>query len=162
MSSKHPLVAMLERIYADDDRAKLAALRQGLTPATEASVYPFVAPFFPSPPRPWIERAYILVAALFALHPGDAGLTIGAALRRVLDYTESESVELRFAALLNAHVDDLGDHLRHAVSLARSKDVPIDWNDVLYGVLGWEHEDRRVQRSWARDFWGSNPDKELI
>lgn len=157
--NKRPLIVMLERLYAEDDRAALAALRRGLTEGTEASVYPYVAPFFPGERRPWIERAYVLVAALFATHPSDHGHPIGAALRRVREDTHSESIEQRFVALLNAHVDDLGQHLRHAVALAQSQEVLIDWDDLLAAVLDWDREDRRAQRRWAHQFW-SQSDKE--
>ena len=150
---KRDLILMLERRHADDDRAALAALRRGLTQGMEASVYPYVAPYFPSERRPWIERTYVLVAALFATHPSDHGLTVGRALRQVQEKSDSKSVEPRFVALLNAHPDDLGQHLRHAISLARSKDVNIDWDDLLSAVLGWDHEDRWAQRRWAHDFW---------
>lgn len=161
MSDKHPLISMLERIYVEDDRAALAALRHGLDAGREATVYPYVARFFAAQTRRWDEQAYILVAALFAMHPGTGGMSLGAALRRVRDLSGSESVEQRFAALLNAHEDDVADHLRHAVAMARSREVLIDWNDLLQGVRGWRHEGRWVQRRWARDFWGHSEDKEL-
>lgn len=109
---------------------------------------------------PWVpenrhaEDSAFLVAALFALHPQRGGeKTLGAAFAKISG--ESDSIEQRFNALLNCHRDDLPYHLRQAVSLLRSKDIPVNWMRLLRDVLGWEHDDRHVQRAWAREFWQS-------
>ena len=61
--------------------------------------------------------------------------------------------------LLSAHPDDLGDYLRQAVSLLKSKDVPVNWQRLLKDVLAWKRRDERprlkVQKRWARNFWRS-------
>jgi CRISPR system Cascade subunit CasB len=160
VTPKHELIVMLERLHAADDRAAFAALRRGLNPGAEATVYPYVAPFFPRDPSPRVERAYVLVAGLFALHPSSGGVTIGHALRRIRDAAGSGSIEQRFVALLDAPAEDLGEHLRHAVMLARSKEIPLDWNDLLRAVLAWDYDDRRPQRRWAHDFWNNAAEEE--
>lgn len=63
-------------------------------------------------------------------------------------------VERRFVALLNCHRDDLPAHLRHAVGLLKSKEIPVDWAELLHDILRWDSESRSVQRAWARAFWG--------
>ena len=65
----------------------------------------------------------------------------------------SESLEKRFIALLNCHRDDLPNHLRQAVSLLKSKDVPINWHRLLRDILSWDHETRFVQQQWAGELW---------
>jgi CRISPR system Cascade subunit CasB len=70
------------------------------------------------------------------------------------DPAGSASVERRFTALLDCHADELPGHLRHAVSLLKSKGVPVDWRVLLADVQWWGHGDRFVQREWAREFWG--------
>ncbi len=139
------------------DRAALAALRRGLgkAPGEQASLFPYVMPYVGRDAPRYREVAYMLVAPLFALHPDADGheVSLPTALARVARETESPSIEGRFVALLNCHPDDLGEHLRHAVSLAKSKGITLDWDDLMSAVLGWGHEDRWVQRRWARDFW---------
>lgn len=66
-------------------------------------------------------------------------------------------MEARFVALLNAHPDDLDDHLRHAVSLLKTHEQPLDWFRLLEDLLQWDHPDGHVQLRWARDFYTSTP-----
>ena len=75
-------------------------------------------------------------------------------MRHALVIARRELAEKRFVALLNCHQEDLPDHLRHAVSLLRSKEIPIDWARLLRDLRWWHREDKRVQRDWARAFWG--------
>jgi CRISPR system Cascade subunit CasB len=95
-----------------------------------------------------------MVASLFALHPDttDAG-NLGTSFRRIGN--PSESIEKRFVALLNAHSDDLPDHLRQAISLLRSNEVRVNWLQLLRDIEGWNRDDRIVQRKWAAEYWGS-------
>lgn len=151
-NSGEPLIRALERLAHEEDRAALSALRRSLSEDAVARAYPYVVPFFPRDSAPWVERVYLLVAGLFALHPVSGPSSLGSALRRVRDATGSSSVEGRFVALLDAHPDDLGSHLRHAVALARSNETAIDWHDLLRTVRNWNYESAR--RRWARDFWG--------
>src|ERR1043166_318223 len=99
------------------------------------------------------------LAALRASPPerGGAGISVGRALARVRDKSGSESIEGRFVALLDAHAEDIGHHLRYAIALLRSNEIPIDWDKLLSDVLAWDHEDRGVQRRWARNFWKDQP-----
>jgi CRISPR system Cascade subunit CasB len=150
--SSEPLISALERLAEADDRGALSALRRSLSEDAVAHAYPYVVPFFPGDPSPWIERTYLLVAGLFALHPAAGPASLARALRWVRDATGSDSVEQRFVALLDAHPEDLAPHLRHAVSLVRSTDIPIDWHNLLRTVRNWNYESAR--RRWARDFWG--------
>lgn len=142
----------LEKLRDQENRGALATLRRGLgyPPGTAPEMYSYVVPWVPQYRS--AEDAAFLVAALFALHPQPGGQgTLGAAFARITE--SNDSIEQRFVALLNCHRDDLPHHLRQAVSLLRSKDVPVDWKRLLLDVLGWDHDDRYVQRNWARDFW---------
>jgi len=152
---EHPLVTRLENLRDSNDRAALARLRRGLgkemgTP----EMYPYVVPFLPAYPQG--QESCFLVAALFATHPlpSPRGTSFGASFRRVWEESgRSDSTEKRFTALLSADEEDLGGHLRHAVSLAKSKNTPIDFHSLLYDLRNWSHPDRFVQLRWARDFW---------
>lgn len=85
---------------------------------------------------------------------------MGEHLRQVVrqDEGSAAAVERRFTALLSAHPDDLHFYLRQAVSFLQSKDVPVDWHQLFNDVRWWGHSERRVQRQWARSFWGYSPD----
>jgi CRISPR system Cascade subunit CasB len=142
-----------------EDRGALAALRRGSgdIPATVVSVYPHVFRFLPREASEWEVDAFCTVASLFALHPaeGGEGRSVGEALRLVAEKTGSTSVEQRFVALLECHREDLPEHLRQAISLVRSHEVPIDHLKLLEDVLGWDWPSRSVQRQWARDYYAT-------
>ena len=159
MTQTHPLITYLESLR--DDRAALAALRRGLgqPPGTVASMYRYVVPWLPDDTPPWRETAYYLIAALFAYHPAPGGTgSMGRHFARTRDPKgDNTAIERRFTALLSAHPDDLDFYLRQAISFLRSKDVPVDWHQLLSDLLAWGHPDRYVQQQWARAFWGRSP-----
>lgn len=161
-----------------EDRGALAALRRGLgkPPGTVFSMAPYV--------EPWVakssdrdRRLYYLVATLFASHPGVKRTTIGeeestdryqrnmgdvfASVARAdkrPDEKYEDSVrrtERRFVALLNADSEDFPQHLRHAVSLAKSKGVGVDFAALLSDLRAWDSDSRWVQQRWAASFWGN-------
>jgi CRISPR system Cascade subunit CasB len=160
-SREERFVEYLEEIERNEDRAALAALRRSLgkSPGEAVEAHRYVLPFNPAT---WEESAYYLVGGLFALHPqswrkdkGDRNLTnLGASFARLGSEVESKSIEKRFVALLNCHEDDLAEHLRHAISLLRSKEIPVDWIELLKDLRNWNYSDRSVQLRWARAFWG--------
>ena len=147
-------IAHLEALRDQGSRGALAALRRGLgnPPGTVPAIYPQILPW--APQNRWTEDACYIVGPLFALHPEPGGEgNMGTAFATVKD--PSESLEKRFVALLNCHHDDLPNHLRQAVSLLKSKDIPVNWRRLLKDILSWDHEDRFVQQQWAREFWQS-------
>ncbi|MCC7536680.1 MAG: type I-E CRISPR-associated protein Cse2/CasB [Deltaproteobacteria bacterium] len=159
----HAFVEHLYELAEREDRGALAALRRSLQDPTgmSAAACPYVVPFLPREPDLYRERAYFLVAALFALDGRHAtGVSLGDAYRRIhdaarsADGTDNPSIRARFVALLDAHPEDAGEHVRHAASLARAKEVALDWEQLLRDLLSLRHPDRWVQRQWARDFWG--------
>ncbi len=172
-------IAYLEGLQAAEDRAALAALRRGLgrPPGTAAEMHRYVVPWLPREESPREDEAYYLAAALFGLYPegswpreeAEQGWhNLGASFAHLASRADSGSVEQRFVALLGAHRDDLPEHLRHAVSLLKAHEVRVDWVELLADIRWWDHEERRVQRRWARAFWGavaadteSNADKNL-
>lgn len=137
-----------------ENRGALADLRSGLgkEPAEMARVHKYVVPYLPE--TRWNDRWYYITATLFGLFPRHRGSrSLGAAFRPLR--AKSDSMEARFIALLNAHPDDLADHLRHAISLLKSNEQPIDWFRFLDDLLQWDHPAGHVQLKWARDFYKS-------
>lgn len=135
-----------------EDRGALADLRSGLgkSPGEMASVHKHVVPYLPE--KNYNDRWYYLTAALFGLYPKhEARRSLGTAFQPLR--ANSDSMEARFVALLNAHADDLADHLRHAISLLKSNEQPLDWFRLFEDMLQWEHPEEHVQLRWARDFY---------
>ncbi len=161
MTEKSSFIPYLESLR--DNRGALAALRRGLgqPPGSVASMYRYVVPLLPDDAPFWQENAYYLVAALFAYHPDEGGAgNVGDHFARTRDpQGDSTAIERRFTALLAAHSEDLDFYLRQAISFLKSKNVPINWRQLLSDVMAWGHQDRYVQKNWARAFWGG-PTKE--
>ncbi len=160
---EHPLILRLEGLREKKDRAALAKLRRGLgkrmgTP----QMYPYVVPYLPDFPQE--QERYFLIASLFALHPEKSprGVSIGKVFRRIWEESNrSDSIEKRFTTLLSADTEDIGGYLRHAISLAKSREVPVDYHRLLSDLNYWSHPDRFVQLAWAKDFWGSKKGDEV-
>lgn len=167
----HPLVLNLEELVRKEDRAALAHLRRALGKpvAVAHEAHRHVLPWLPAREKRWEqerdEDAAYLVASLFALWhqgkdrveraAGDRPANLGTSFRRLPEDRRTDSVEKRFRALLNAHRDDLPDHLRHAVSMLRPHaECALDWSQLLRDIRGWDAVNRRVQRDWARGYWG--------
>lgn len=157
----HPFIRYLQKLETENNRGALASLRRGLGQAlgTVADMYRYVEPFLGQERSAgYKESAFYLVAALFALHPkstdfGDMGKHMAATRTE----SGSDALERRFTALLAAHPDDLPEYLRQAVSFLKSKDIPVNWNQLLWDLQNWEKRDDpkySVQKKWARSFWG--------
>ncbi len=149
-------IGHLQRLAREgqEDRGALADLRSGLgkEPGQMARVHKYVVPYLPE--THYNDRWYYVTATLFGSFPKHrSGHSLGKAFKPLK--SKSDSMEARFVALLNAHPDDLDDHLRHAVSLLKSNEQPLDWFRLLDDLLQWDHRDRHVQLKWARDFYAS-------
>ena len=135
-----------------ENRGALANLRSGLgkLPGEMARVHKHVVPYLPD--ERFNDQWYYTLASLFGSFPKHRqGYSIGKAFHPLR--AKSDSMEARFVALLNAHPDDLADHLRHTVSLLKANEQPLDWFQLLGDLLQWDHPERHVQLRWARDFY---------
>lgn len=147
----------LQELADRQDRGALAALRRGLgrPPGAAAEMFRYVEPWLPERRSADQEAAYYLIAALFALHSKSTDVgNIGQHMASIRNEAGDDALERRFTALLAAHPNDLPNYLRQAVSLLKSKESPINWDQLLRDVLAWDAPDRRVQKAWARAFWG--------
>ncbi|WP_437877030.1 type I-E CRISPR-associated protein Cse2/CasB [Sorangium sp. So ce513] len=161
-------IAHLRKLAKDEDRGALAALRRSLQDRTgiAPAACPHVDPWLPRNEDPYRDRAFFLVGALFALHPDPdgEGVSLGDAFWAINDDQkrrgagDNESLRQRFVALLDAHAEDLPNHLRNAVSLVRSKGKRLDWDRLLRDVLAWRSDSRHIQRRLAREFWNAPHD----
>lgn len=156
----------LEKINEKDSKAR-AVLRRSLAfdPECFPPAYPYVEPFLKDEDSAWRRKMYYLVAGLWASHwrEGRIGepLSIGQACaffdrekRKKMsqdDRKKMTSTERRFIALLDADRDQLPYRLRQMVALL--KEYPIDFEELLRGLLYWNDDQKRTQNRWARDFY---------
>lgn len=167
-------VEQLAKLESEEDRATLSLLRRGLGKPLG----------FVTERDGWVIRQlpdlthreltiYALIASLFAQHSTAGGSgSFGEAFRELAricpapDGGPNPSVEKRFVALLNSNSEELGDRLRHAVSLLKTNNIAIDWRCLLHDALRWDSSRRWVQVNWSRDFWGlrrkSDPESDSV
>lgn len=153
-NKEHYFISYLKSLAEKDDRAALAALRRGLgkEPGTEPEMYRYIIPFLPENVYPAQEKAFYLIAALFASHPASTSKgNLGNHLAQARGENNADALERRFTALLSAHPDDLPNYLRQTISLLKSKDVPVNWDQLLRDMLWWNDQTRK---RWATAFWG--------
>ena len=141
------------------NRAASAHLRRGLgkPPKTAMEMFPYLGRFLSNDTKPNYENTVFIVAALFAYYP-DAKNTsgnLGASLRELKE--NSDSIEKRFVALLNAEAEDLPYYLRQIIGLLKSNDVAVNWERLFKDIQSWNSDKRFVQQKWAEQFWGNYP-----
>ncbi len=128
-----------------------AALRRSLAfePGTYPAAMPYVEPLVHG--EGWAREAHYLVAALYAQKDGahQSGSSLARALRERV--AESQSVERRLLALLDADRDQIAVRLRHTVALVEEG---IDFAGLLDDLIHWFDNRRYVQARWAREFYG--------
>ncbi|TAH49284.1 MAG: type I-E CRISPR-associated protein Cse2/CasB [Chloroflexota bacterium] len=157
---KYEFITFLEENV--DDRALMASLRRGLAlPKGQSAEVSRVVQCWLSLDSPrWLEDAYYSVAPLFGLHHdeiADKG-NMGAHFRELCPAGEEipTNVERRFMQLLSSDANTLDDSLRQSISLLKSKEVGVNWQQLLDDVIAWKHtEERRdhVRLDWSRAFW---------
>lgn len=151
-------------------RQALAVLRRGLAdPFHDLSVFQALRAAPRDDVEKWELDAHLLTACLFALYvqgrsvaelPRTSSLTsrrqsLGASARLLYDRLPvgQESLEKRFAALLDSRPEDLPVRLRHLMQLLRAHDVPVYFTRLLHDLRRWERDARTVRREWAQDYW---------
>jgi len=150
-------IEWLEGLNEKDTRVK-AVLRRSCSfdPGGFVPAYPYVEPFVKHEVDSWRREMHYLVAGLWAGHWREGSwaqpVSIGEASAALyLERDRSPSIERRFVSLLDADADQLPHRLRQMIALL--KDHAIDFDDLLGGLLYWNHEQKRTQSAWARDFY---------
>jgi CRISPR type I-E-associated protein CasB/Cse2 len=154
---QHNLVASLIDLSDPDnrDRASLAHLRRGLGLSDDYTLARVGWLFAPVPD--YGLEAAVLVSGLFALTKGScpqrAGQNFGHAFSYGLNADGQLQREKRFIDLLDTGLAELPHKLRQALTLIARDNVPLDWQLLIQHLISWEHEDRWVQKTWARGYW---------
>lgn len=153
------LVDWLEDLNSRDTRVR-AVLRRSLAfdPGAYPPAYPYVEPFAGNSQYAWNRRMQYLAAGLWAMHwrlgRGQSVSLARAAAAHQAVQPGSTSTERRFINLLDADPDQLPHRLRQMVSLL--KDHPIDFGELLNGLLDWNDDRKQTQIRWARNFYRAN------
>ncbi len=170
MSKINMLLADIQRAAdpARGDRGMLAALRRGLSEATEHYAWPYLAPYCDLADSR--ERIVWLTIAGAAALLAPAGLirsyrgvgNLGATMRHLAigqDNKEAEkklaSFENRFRRLLTCRTrEELCRHLPSVIRAAVAKELPVDLELLFRDIQKWEHtEEPTVRVQWAKVYW---------
>jgi CRISPR system Cascade subunit CasB len=148
-----------------ENRGALAALRQGLAPATEMRAWPLLARFGGIGRTPG-ARAVRTVAALFAHHPRncDAG-NMGDTCRALCGQDEHPwetadgtgkavppgPMSRKFSRLLAADAEEICERVARVVLYAKSKGIAVNYAQLEKDLAGWP----RAREAWAGAFWAT-------
>ncbi len=158
-------VEWLEGLNEKDTKVR-AVLRRSLAfdPGMFVPAYPYVEPLMKNDDSFWRREMHYLVAGLWAAHwrkeRSGQPMSIGKACAAYQAASGSASTERRFIALLDADANQLPHRLRQILSLLR--ELSIDFEELLKGLLFWQDDQKRTQKTWARDFYRNmEPENEM-
>jgi CRISPR system Cascade subunit CasB len=105
------------------------------------------------------EQIWIPVACLSVFYPqpfreGEKQRNFGHSCRSLAAATNSKGAERRFRALLDLTLSDIQSPLTALVRQMKTKEVAIDYPQLIADLRRWEHPDQYIQDQWARTFWG--------
>lgn len=100
------------------------------------------------------EELYFLVATLYPIAEAGGKGDLGASLRQAQQDKNTPGLDRRVQHLLDADETQLPFRLRQAVRFLQSNRMPVNWPRLLEDLLYWTHPERRVQRRWARSYFG--------
>ena len=111
------------------------------------------------------EQAYFLAATMICYFGFDsAGAmrsgSVGAALKRLKSQEnreDSNSMDNKLAAILDVRLDAQADYfcakMGRIVRMLKQKDCIPDYETLVVDIACWDHENRFVQRKWAKDYY---------
>lgn len=162
-----------------NERAIIASFRESLRTGSSLELYKYIQGYIEDLPEELsnfekgkIEETYLLIARLFGLYPSPSWYSkgnynnlgksfyeyekkINNGKKRSKDDLSTTGTEKRFIGLLKANEEDLPEYLKQSIQLFSSKDVPINWFQLIRDVKNWSNEKANVQRNWAKGFWGN-------
>jgi CRISPR type I-E-associated protein CasB/Cse2 len=111
------------------------------------------------------EEIYFLVATLVGYNKHQFTGDLGKGMRELAHTrgASSDAVERRFLVLLDSDFDrengnpyggELAFRLRQVVKQLASKNIGIDWAQLLVDLCAWGMPQKHVQKRWASDFYG--------
>jgi len=159
------LLTRLRELVAKQDRGALAALRRGLSPATEHYAWPLLAGWGVDLTRERERIIHLVVAGCYAEHPEEASEgNLGTTAHRIAtDKGGGEdglkSFDARFRRLLICgNVGELSERVPPIVRAAKARGVPVNYHRLFKDMWFWGE---RSKLDWAQAFWGVDADAEL-
>jgi CRISPR type I-E-associated protein CasB/Cse2 len=175
LAQARDFIDLLEKL-AENDRGRLAALKRNAgSPLPGRGVAWFYSTLRSDMANRY-EEIFFLIATLYGFNrknhiPGD----FGASLRKVAALSGENGIGRRFHSLIDASFDDIIDpsnpekkwqkgggelayRLRQLVKLCASKEVGIDWVQLLVDLCRWDHPGKITQKKWARSYFGQSTD----
>ena len=103
------------------------------------------------------DRCAIIRPKEWATHPkDDAKRNLGWTYRQVMPEEKMEDdtePHTRFRRLLACGArEEICEHVRHAIRLAKSKEVAVNYRQLFVDLWWWENNDR-AKVSWAKAYW---------
>lgn len=148
------LVTRLEHWHQRQHRGVMARLRRGLSETTRQDAWTVLGPYFG--PMAVGHPVFETVSACFALHPSAPAPAIGnfgETMREVMGnkMREEKETHTRFRRLLAcSNQDEICQHVRHAIRLAKSKEKDVNYRK-LFEDLWWWNDWRKI--AWAKAYW---------
>jgi CRISPR system Cascade subunit CasB len=111
------------------------------------------------------EEIYFLIATLFGLnelsHQGDFGTT----MQLIKTKSQSENTDRRMKILLDSEFSlidgfrpgggEMAYRLRQCVKLAKNHEIGVEWLELLKDLRYWSYPEKRIQKKWARSYYGT-------
>lgn len=150
----------LHRRIKDDNGAQ-ATLKRALSGEERhiRNTYSIVLSYIPDIPE-WQQEIWILVACLSVYYPQNLNRenpqNFGYSCRGLANATNSEGADRRFRALLDTALEDMRSPLTSLVRQIKSKEIRLDYPQLLSDLCQWDHPDQYIQDRWARTFWGAS------
>ena len=148
-------IQTLEQFRIGKNTAALSACRRGfLYDDKFLEPYPFLNRMVPEGKN---SEMYYLIAGLYAIHPMNSDgyhYNFGTAMRACYNASnQTSSFEKRFSTFLQADSDELKRSLFSLIQLAKSKNVPINYAELLEGLMFWNSDRNYSKKNWANSFW---------
>ena len=143
-------------------RGELAILRRNAGNTLENS-RGAMGIFYPLLPSQFLgnnlEETFFLMATLYSINPIDCKEgNFGHTLRALKNSYSENTLDNRFTALLDESIKQdmtaVSHRLRQLTLMARSKNCGMNWQQLLVDLYWWDSTSRRVQKEWARAYFG--------
>jgi CRISPR system Cascade subunit CasB len=151
----------LESLYRriKDDNGAKAVFKRALSGEERhiRNTYSMVLPYLEGIPKRQ-QKDWIFVASLSVYYPQairEQQQNFGSSCRGLANNTQSEGTDRRFRALLDTALEDIQSPLTALVRQIKTKEVRIDYPQLLADLCQWEHPNQYIQDNWARTFWGA-------
>lgn len=152
------------------DRGRLAELRRavGTKLGQSGSAMRVFYPLLPDPvEQPLNQNAAYLIATLYPFNQKSFTGNLGQSMRALIA-TGSDSIAKRMVIILESGLDwqaegggELPFRLRQAVKLLKSKEIGVDWAQLLDDLGRWNSPSKVVQRQWAEAFFRKQRDPSM-